>query len=97
MPIDHPSTRDPDGRVVVFDAGSYLHLAQRRPWLLGQIDVILATISAPELHANDPIPGRERFYSRHTEPGSWLRIIVDFNEQPAWVVTALVQDFEPGD
>ena len=38
-------TRDPDGRVVVFDAGSQLHLALRRPWLLDHLDAIMATIS----------------------------------------------------
>jgi len=97
MVYDHPSTIDPNGRVVVFDAGSHMHLARRRPWLLDQIDVILETVATPELHAIDPIPGRERFYRRHIGSGGWLRIVVDFNEQPAWVVTALVQDFEPGE
>jgi hypothetical protein len=34
MAVEHPHATDPDGRVVVFDAGSSLHLARRRPWLL---------------------------------------------------------------
>jgi hypothetical protein len=46
MPYDSPSTIDPDGRRVVFDAGSHLHL-------------------------------------------------VDFSEEPAWIVTAVVQDNDP--
>jgi hypothetical protein len=38
-------TTDPDGRVVVFDAGTHLHLAQgRRAWLLEHVDAILATV-----------------------------------------------------
>jgi len=80
---------------VVFDAGSSLHLALRRPWLLDHIDVILGTVARPDLCALDPIPGRERFYRQHIEPGRWLRVVVDFNEDPAWVVTAVVQDNDP--
>jgi hypothetical protein len=34
------------------------------------------------------LAGRERFYRRHIEPGRWLRVVVDFGEDPAWVVTA---------
>jgi hypothetical protein len=54
-------TTDPDGRTVVFDAGSHLHLARRRPWLLDHIDVILATVARPDHREDDPRPGRERF------------------------------------
>jgi hypothetical protein len=42
---DSPSTIDPDGRRVVFDAGSHLHLAAKRPWLLDDIDAILDTVA----------------------------------------------------
>ncbi len=47
MAYDHPSTIDPDERRVVFDAGSHLHLAAKRPWLLDEIDTILDTVAAP--------------------------------------------------
>jgi hypothetical protein len=95
MAYDPPCTTDPDGRHVVFDAGSHLHLAHRRPWLLDRVDMILDAVNQPDLREDDPLPGRERFYRHHTTPGSWLRVVVDFNSQPAWVVTALVQDFDP--
>jgi hypothetical protein len=93
---EHPHATDPDGRLVVFDAGSRLHLALRRPWLLDHIDVILGAIARPDFQALDPTPGRERFYRRHVEPNRWLRVVVDFNADPAWVVTAVVQDNDPG-
>lgn len=58
-------THDPDGREVVFDAGSHLHLAQgRRGWLLEHVDLILATVELPDRREDDPRPGRERFYRR---------------------------------
>ncbi len=90
-----PHTTDPDGRSVVFDAGSHLHLAKRRPWLLDYIDVIMETVARPDHRADDPYPGRERFYREHIDLQRWLRVVVDFNEDPAWVVTAAVQHNDP--
>lgn len=95
MAFEHPQTRDPDGRLVVFDVGSRLHLAGRRPWLLDHIDVILDTVARPDHRAVDPTPGRERFYRQHIEPERWLRVVVDFSQEPAWIVTAVVQDNDP--
>jgi hypothetical protein len=97
MAYDHPSTIDPDGRLVVFDAGSHLHLARRRPWLLDDIDLILDTVAWPDLYALDPETDRERFYREHPFPDGWLRVVVDFSEEPAWIVTAVVQDNDPRD
>lgn len=95
LAVEHPRTTDPDGRLVVFDAGSSLHLARWRPWLLDHVEVILGAVARPDHRALDPIAGRERFYRQHIEPGRWLRVVVDFSEDPAWVVTAVVQDNDP--
>jgi hypothetical protein len=91
------SATDPDGRRVVFDAGSYLHLAEgRRSWLLDQVETILATVARPDYRENDPRPGRERFYRQNAlKPGRWMRVVLDFNDEPGWVVTVLVQDDDP--
>jgi hypothetical protein len=92
-----PRTTDPDGRDVVFDAASRRHLASgRRAWLLEHVELIMATVSRPDHRENDPRAGRERFYRQHLlDPGRWLRVVVDFNDVPAWVVTVLVQDQDP--
>ena len=95
MAFENPQTADPDGRLVVFDAGSRLHLSRRRPWLLDHIDVIMGAIARPDAHVLDPVAGRERFYRQHVEPGRWLRVVVDFTTDPAWVVTAVIQDNDP--
>ena len=55
----------------------------------------MEAIARPDFHALDLTAGRERFYRRHIEPGRWLRVVVDFGEDPAWVVTAFVQDDDP--
>jgi hypothetical protein len=92
---DQPSTTDPDGRLVVFDAGTRLHLALGRPKLMDEVELILDTVAHPDYRVEDPIPGREQFYRRDLNPQRWLRVVVDFNDQPAWVVTALVQKNQP--
>lgn len=81
-------TVDLDGRAVVFDAGSHLHLALGRPWMLEHVEAILATVALPDHRAEEPIPGRERFYRRHLDGHRWLRVVVDFSDVPARVVSA---------
>ncbi len=93
--FDHPSTLDPDGRVVVFDAGTRLHLALGRPKLMNEVDLILGAVAHPDHRVDDRIPGREHFYRHDLDPQRWLRVVVDFNDVPAWVVTALVQTNPP--
>jgi hypothetical protein len=90
-------TTDPGGREVVFDATARLHLIEgRRSWLLDDLNLILGTVSGPDHHENDPRPGRERFYRQNAlNPGRWLRVVVDFNDVPGWIVTVVVQDIDP--
>jgi hypothetical protein len=86
---------DPVGRDVVFDAGSHLHLA-RRGELLDYVDQILGVVETPDFREDDPIPGRERFYRMNfLEVDQWLRVVVDFNDVPAWIVTAFVHQRDP--
>jgi hypothetical protein len=90
-------TTDPDGRAVILDASTRLHLVEGRcGWLLEHVDLILATVSLPDHREDDPRPGRERFYRQNPlDPRRWLRAVVDFNEVPGWIVTVLVQDNDP--
>ena len=64
--------------------------------MLRHIDAILDAVRQPDLREEDPAPGRERFYRRDLDRRRWLRVVVDFSESPAFVVTAFVQHHEPG-
>ena len=88
-------TTDPDGRTVVFDERTRQHLQRRRPQMLRHAEAILDAVSRPDFREDDPAPGRERFFRRDLDPRRWLRVVVDFNRSPAYVVTAFVQDNEP--
>ena len=96
VPNEPPrETTDPDGRLVRFDERTGAHLARRRPQMVRHVPAILDAISRPDVREEDLAPGRERFYRRDLDPRRWLRVVVDFNESPALVVTAFVQDHPP--
>jgi hypothetical protein len=79
----------------VFDTGTRLHLALGRPKLMDEVELILGTVAHPDRRLDDPIAGREQFYRRDLDPRRWLRVVVDYGDVPAWVVTALVQKNPP--
>lgn len=90
------SVIDPDGRLVEFTDWSWDHIIVERPQLLGDVDAILAAVESPDVRDHDPIEGRERFYRRRvTDKVRWLRVVVDFNQAPAYVVTAFIQRKDP--
>ncbi|MEX1143009.1 MAG: hypothetical protein WD993_09650 [Thermoleophilaceae bacterium] len=62
---------------------------------MDEVDLVLGVVANPDHRAPDPLPGRERFYRRDLDGRRWLRVVVDFNETPGWVVTALVQSNPP--
>jgi hypothetical protein len=96
MSAERHATTDPDGRSVVLDERSIGHLRRRRPQMLAHIDAILGAIERPDHREDDVVAGRERFYRRDLTPRRWLRVVVDFNEVPGFVVTAFIQDTQPG-
>lgn len=91
-----PRVLDPDGREVVFDGSTQFHLLDRsRDQLLDEMDVVLGAVAEPSFREDDPLLGRERSYRQDFPTvGSWLRVVVDFSETPARVVTAFV-DIDP--
>jgi hypothetical protein len=88
--------RDPWGRIVVFDLRSRRHLERRSRYvLLDQIEAIIGAVRRPDHHELDLWPERERFYRQHLDGQRWLRVVVDFDDEPARIVTAIVQRYDP--
>lgn len=90
-----PQVQDPDGRPVVFDSRARGHLQRKRPTMLDHIDAMMETITRPDVRLQDPRPGREQFYRQDLDGHRWLRVVVDFNTAPGFVVTAMVQHNPP--
>jgi hypothetical protein len=90
-------TLDPHERTAVFDAGSHLHLADAgRDDLLENVDAILGAVASPDARGHGLRAGTERSYRQDAvEPSRWLRVVVDFNSDPGWIVTAFFQYRDP--
>lgn len=82
------STRTPDGAVVVLTAAAWGHILRRHPEMDMHQAEILETVASPHMLVADPKSERKRFYRSGVGPSRWLRVIVDFNQRPARVVSA---------
>jgi hypothetical protein len=60
--------------------------------MLAHLDAILDAVARPDRRQDDVVPGRERFYRQDLDPRRCLRVVVDFNETPAFIVTAFVHE-----
>ena len=65
--------------------------------MLRHVEALLSAVHRPDFEEDDPAAGRIRFFRQDLNRRRWLRVVVDFNESPAFVVTAFTQDHEPGD
>lgn len=63
--------------------------------MIDHLETIMDTVTRPDVHEDDLIAGRERFFRRDLDPSRWLRVVVDFNRDPGRVVTAFIQDNPP--
>jgi len=94
--IDRPIVGEattPDGiRVVIFVDTWRDHILDPHAGhaeLAPHLDAVLAAIAAPDHREPDERPHRERFFKRDAGPSRWLMVVVDFEQEPARVVTAL--------
>jgi hypothetical protein len=86
-------TRTPEGtRVVLFEDTWLLHVlnpdgghVELEPHLKGVLD----TVESSDHREPDGWPHRERFFKREVGPSRWLMVVVDYEEAPARIVTAL--------
>lgn len=84
-----------DGQQIVLTVSGLGHITLEHPEMAGYRWAILETARNPEIALDDPRPGRRRHYRRQDAPSRWLRVIVDFNQEPAEIVTAHAHRKEP--
>jgi hypothetical protein len=85
-------TKTPTGvRVVLFEDTWREHITEPReghPEIRPYVREMLTTVSSPDYHELDERQGRERFYKHDVGPGSWLFVVVSFEQEPARIATA---------
>jgi hypothetical protein len=86
-------TETPEGvRVVLFEDTWRLHIldpGDGHSELEPHLDVVMTAASAPDHREPDGWPYRERFFKIDAGPSRWLMVVVDFENEPARIVTAL--------
>jgi hypothetical protein len=53
------------------------------------LEAVLEAIASPDHREPDAWPHRERFFKKDVGPSQWLMVVVDFEQEPARIVTAL--------
>jgi len=83
----------PDGvRVVLFEDTWLLHILDPRDGhdeLEPHLTAVMDALGSPDHREPDGWPHRERFFKRNVGPSSWLMVVVDSEQEPARIVTAL--------
>lgn len=85
---------DPDGREVVLTHDAWRHVIAGHPELADHRDLLMRAIAEPEHRSADRRPGRERYFVRGG-PSRWVRVVVDFSQTEAVVVTAFSERRDP--
>lgn len=86
---------DPSGRSVVLTAARWAHIVARHPELADHQQEVTDIVRAPDHHGPDPIAGRERYWRQSAVISAWLRVVVDFNVEPAMIITAFPNRKQP--
>jgi hypothetical protein len=86
----------PAGRTVALTDRVWAHVVAEHAEMRGQLDAVLTALKAPDHYEVDLFPGRERYFKRGVGPDRWLRVVVQFCNDHAAVVTAFGQRNPPG-
>ena len=95
VPAVRAKALDPDGRLVVLQEEQWHHITAEHPEMARFERAIMETLTHPSHRDRDVRPGRERFFAERRGPTRWLRVVVDYSNEPGFVVTAFGQDEEP--
>ena len=86
-------TATPEGvRVILFEDTWVLHILDPRSGhgeLEHHLPAVLDSIASPDHREADAWPQRVRFFKQDVGPSRWLMVVVDFEQEPARIVTAL--------
>jgi hypothetical protein len=82
-------TKDPDGRTVVLTFGRWRHILQRHPELERSRAAILNAVRFPMTTRPGHADNEEWFYGRCPGPTQWIRVVVHYHPEGAWITTAI--------
>jgi hypothetical protein len=81
-------TSDPDGRRVLLTGERWTHVLDRHPYIGVAPKEIVDIVSRPDAWMHGPEEGEEWFYRGEAGPSRWIRVVVHYEENRGFVVTA---------
>jgi hypothetical protein len=87
---------DPKGREVDLTATQWAHVVKRRGRLARLQDVILKAVTEPDAVVEAPDADNELwYYIEHAGPTRWLRVVVAYEGDRGFIVTAFPRHKRP--
>ena len=91
-------TEDPDGRRVELTAERWAHVVDARtghPELVSHQDAVLLAVQSPDLVRPGRRANESWFFLRAAGPSRWLQVVVAYEGQRGWIVTAFGRHRDP--
>jgi hypothetical protein len=92
------STEDPDGRRVELTVERWTHIVDQRighPELIVHQEAILRAVSAPDAVQSGRRSNERWYFLRDAGPSRWLQVVVAYEENRGWIVTAFGRRRDP--
>ena len=89
------ATLDPDGRRVTLRLANWSHIRSEHRELSRSMREIMAAVREPELRRPGREPGEEWFLAELRRPGLWLQVVVHYEGDEGWIVTAFPRRSRP--
>jgi hypothetical protein len=82
---------DPDRRKVELTKERWAHIIAGHPELARHRDDVVETVRAPSRRLSGPTSGEEWFYREGVGPSRWLKVVVRYEANRGWIVTAFAR------
>jgi hypothetical protein len=88
-------TIDPDDRVVTLTFRRWRHILDRHRELRGQRRAVLQAVTDPHERLPGRRPDEEWFYGKETRRDRWIRVVVHYDGDRGFIVTAFPRRLIP--
>jgi hypothetical protein len=85
------SVRDPDGRVVELTLERWVHIVVSHPELKAHRAEVMAAVERPYVRVSGQRDNESWYVVKTQAPSQWLRVVVAYEGERGWVVTAFAR------